>query len=69
MADINLASDDTAHAEQADWQTAWTRLPDGALRHSSGLSFNIVNDATGAEEVAVDLASLEVWETFELQGG
>ncbi len=31
MADINLAGDYTAHAEQGDWQTAWTRLPDGGF--------------------------------------
>ena len=69
MVDINPVSKDHAHAEQSEWQTAWTRLPDGGLRHCSGLSFNVVNDATCHDEVRVDLTSLEAWETFELQGG
>ena len=69
MVNSESVGEHQADLMQAEWRTAWAHLPNGDLRHSSGLTFNVVHDETGKEELHIDLASLEVWQTFEIQGG
>lgn len=69
MADTSGVASERAATGQSDWRTAWMHSPAGRLRHSSGLTFNVIRNGIGHAQARVDLASLEVWETFELQGG
>ena len=68
VASIKRMVSDQGNATLRDWQTKWKCLPNGSLQHASGLTFHVVIDSKG-EELHVNRASLETWETYELQHG
>ena len=68
MASIKRMVSAQGNANLPDWHTERQCLPNCSLQHASGLTFHVVIDSKG-EELHVNRASLETWETFELQHG
>ena len=51
------------------WQEAWTRLPDGSVKHESGLSFAPVGASDGGIDMNATSESLGTWQSHELARG
>ena len=51
------------------WQDAWSRLPDGSVKHESGLIFTPVGASDGGIELTATRESLNVWQSHELARG
>ena len=68
MASIKRMVSEQGNVNLRDWHTEWQCLPNGSLQPTSGLIFHVVIDIK-AEELQVNRASLETWETYELQHG
>ena len=60
MGVVDRPSNDRSCVHPLGWKTAWARLPDGDLRHTSGLHFVVTDDVNGKQAVHVEPASLEV---------
>ena len=54
------------------WQAEWSRLPDGSVRHDSGLTFGIVDrddDDALASDLMVDQSTVAAFEAHERARG
>ena len=51
------------------WQDAWSRLPDGSVKHESGLTFVPVGASDGGIDLTATRESLDVWQSHELARG
>ncbi len=51
------------------WQLNWSRQPDGSVRHTSGLTFEIVDGGDGYSDLEATDASLDAFQTHELARG
>lgn len=54
--------------KHCNWHAAWTRLPDGRLRHTSAATF-IVRAAAGGLRLDTDANCLEAFQASELARG
>lgn len=48
---------------------AWSRLPDGSVKHESGLIFAPVGASDGGIDMNATRESLDAWQTHELAHG
>ena len=51
------------------WQSAWSRLPEGSVRHESGLTFAVVPGDAGGPDLRATRESLDAWQRHELARG
>ena len=54
------------------WQAAWSRLPDGSVRHETGLTFVLADregDAALGSDLIVDQATVAAFEAHERARG
>lgn len=51
-----------------DWRQAWQRLPNGRIRHFSGLEFTVTRGAAYTDINAAD-DTLQVYQVFEAARG
>lgn len=51
------------------WQAAWSRLPDGSVRHDSGLTFAPIGASDGGIDLMATRESLDAWQRYELARG
>ena len=51
------------------WQNAWSRLPDGSVKHESGLTFAPVGASDGGIDMNATRESLNAWQSNELARG